>query len=291
MLTGDTEFGLGAIRELIEGLYATKSARWSRKLKPGQELVHVLQVEAQTDHQHPLRIFTMGRFSVVINNKPIVFRTKAQKKPMDLLKTMIALGGRGIAKSQLTELLWPDSAGDASISVVNTTLSRLRKLIGKGAITTENGCISLNPEYCWVDCWEFERLLNAGKKPQAMNAKSLASIFNLYQGHFLAGEDYGWLVTRREKLRYKLLYVLSGYGKSLMRNQQFKLASDIFTKCINIDDLNEEYYFSLMQCQIKLNQASEAVLIYRRCHKILSTLLGTSPSAECQKLYLSVLDD
>ena len=291
MLIGDMEFGLSVIRELIEGLHGARSARWSSKVKPGQERLHVLHADGQTDHQRPLRIFTMGRFSVVINNKPIVFRVKAQKKPMDLLKTIIALGGRGIAKSQLAELLWPDSAGDASVSVVNTTLSRLRKLIGKEAVHTENGRISLNPNYCWVDCWEFEHRLNAGKNPQTMTSESIAGIFNFYQGPFLAGEDHGWLVIRREKLRYKLLYVLFDYGKSLMRNQQFKPASDIFVKCIDIDDLNEEYYLNLMQCQIKLNQASEAVLTYRRCHKTVSTLLGTSPSTECQKLYMSALDD
>ena len=118
-----------------------------------------------------LKIFTMGRFSVIHENEPIVFRSKAQKRPLDLLKAIIALGSRGVSKSHLTELLWPDSSGDAAVSVINTTLSRLRKLIGKDAILTEDGCISLNRNYCSVDCWELERLLNSGKNPMVLLMK------------------------------------------------------------------------------------------------------------------------
>ena len=187
-----------------------------------------------------------------------------------------------------TDLLWPDSSGDASTSVINTTLSRLRKLIGKDSIQTENGCLSLNPTYCWVDSWEFERLINAGKNRDGLSNVTVTHIFDLYQGHFLAGEEHGWLVGRREKLRNKLLHASLICAKFMMDKKQFKDASDVLSKCIEIDDLNEEFYIRLMKCHIELHQPSEAIMTYRRCCKCIATFLGTLPSDTCQKLYLSI---
>ena len=289
--TGDLELGLGTIRDLISGLFphentrpaAVKEGEANAKSKAEQGL-HVIN-----EPNLPVRVYTMGRFSVVIDGKPLVFRSKAQKRPIDLLKAVISLGGRGVAKSQLTDLLWPDSNGDASISVINTTLSRLRKLIGKEAIHTENGCISLNPDYCWVDCWELERLLNAGKDPECISKNVVSEIIKLYPGNYLAGEDNGWVVIRREKFRNKLLHTLRRYGLWLLHAGEVGAACEIFEKCLAVDELNEEFYMHLMQCQILLQQHSEAVITYRRCHRTLATFLGIAPSPECQKLYLSVV--
>lgn len=288
MISGDLERGLRTVRELLKCL-ALDSSQKGSKLMEHNNIDKFKNVESsELNKSFSLRIYTMGRFSVVVAGKPIIFRTKAQKKPMDLLKTLIALGGRGISKSQLTDLLWPDSAGDASVSVINTTLSRLRKLIGKDAIQTNNGCLSLNPRYCWVDCWEFERLLNVGNNRMGTNSDVVTQIFDLYQGHFLAGEESGWLVSRREKLRNKLLHVCSRHVSMMMDDQQFKLASHMLLKCIEIDDLNENFYIALIRCHIHLNQLSEAAMIYRRCQKSLATYLGIQPSEVCQKLYLSI---
>ena len=81
----------------------------------------------------PTKIFTLGRFEILIEDKPID-ATRLQKKPLILLKALIALGGEGVGEETLSELLWPDAEGDAAYTSFRTTLFRLRRSLGSDAI-------------------------------------------------------------------------------------------------------------------------------------------------------------
>ncbi|MCK7497369.1 MAG: hypothetical protein MZW92_46165 [Comamonadaceae bacterium] len=60
----------------------------------------------------------------------------------------------------LAELLWPEADGDAAQRAFDTTLHRLRKLLGhERAVVLSEGRLSLNPTVCWVDAWTLERLI------------------------------------------------------------------------------------------------------------------------------------
>ena len=81
------------------------------------------------DWPWPIKIYTLGRFGIQINAVPLQFKTKAQHRTLDLLKVLIALGGRDIHEQTLADAVWPDSEADAAIQALNTTLHRLRKAI------------------------------------------------------------------------------------------------------------------------------------------------------------------
>lgn len=148
----------------------------------------------------PLRIYTLGRFSVVRSGVPIKFSGKSQKKPLELLRALIALGGREVPETRLADVLWPDAEGDAAAQTLATTLFRLRKLIGEHVIRRQDNRLTLEPSLCWVDCWAFERLSASGQIDQA----TLAKLGKLYQGPFLAGEESAsWIVPMRERLRIR----------------------------------------------------------------------------------------
>jgi len=94
----------------------------------------------------PLRIRALGRFEVVRDGAPLAFRGKAQKKPLELLKTLVALGGEGVEASRLAAILWPDAAGDAAKVSFDSTLYRLRKLLGvETALVLTEGKLALDP--------------------------------------------------------------------------------------------------------------------------------------------------
>lgn len=285
LISGNLQIGLDIIRELMNEfntLQGNEKLKLENKLE-GEELSTPSQLLSKNKIR--LKIYTLGRFSMVLDNQPIVFIGKAKKRPLDLLKAMIALGGRYVPKSHLTELLWPDSAGDASVSVMNTTLSRLRKIIGKKAISTDNGRLSLNSDYCWVDSWGFERILNRGKNPELVTKEMVASLINQYQGTYMVGDEEIWLLIKREKLQNKLLYILSRYAKDLKLEGNFTQAIYIYEQCISIDNLCEEYYFNVMHCQTLQKLIPEAIKTYNRCHKSLTTQLDVLPSQQCKELY------
>ena len=115
--------------------------------------------QASTDIPQ-VSIYTLGRFSLLLNGKPAEFGRKAPRRPLELLKAIIALGGREISTASLISVLWPDVDGDTAQRSFDTTLHRLRKILGdRRVLKLKEGKFSLEGRNCWVDAWSFERLL------------------------------------------------------------------------------------------------------------------------------------
>ena len=126
----------------------------------------------------PLALRTFGDFEIARDGVPLVSKGKAQKKPLELLKALVAHGGRGVDAAMLTALLWPDAEGDDAKTSFDSNLYRLRKLVDvDGAVQLAEGKLSLNPELVCVDTWAFDAALEAGDVDAALA---------LYRGHFLA---------------------------------------------------------------------------------------------------------
>src|SRR3989304_1030343 len=157
----------------------------------------------------PLQIYTLGRFSVSRGIEPIRFTRKAQHRPLELLKVLVALGGREVATDQLAMAMWPESEGDVAYNAFEITLHRLRKLIGiEKALVLSNGLLTLNNKFCWVDVWSFEQvtrhaeaLLNSSQPAPAELIGLSSRLLTLYHGHFLGRETpEPWSISLRERL-------------------------------------------------------------------------------------------
>ncbi len=138
----------------------------------------------------PIRVYTLGRFAVLKDDVPISVSGKTQKKPLELLKALIALGGRGVAADSLAEALWEVNAEGTARHALDMAISRLRKLLGDDrAILVQEGKLSLNDKLVWVDAWAFERLAGDFETHQGDAGTDLAQqAMNRYTGAFLAGD-------------------------------------------------------------------------------------------------------
>ncbi len=165
-------------------------------------------------------VYTLGRFSLVKSGKPLLFSRKAKKKPIHLLKAIIALGGRGIPKEMVADALWPESDGDRAAQVLATTLHRLRKLLEiPDVVQLDQGCLSINRDLCAIDIWKFERLCGAADQlwmqenslPTALKLSQEA--IGLYKGNFLAEDTHEtWTLVQREKIRSKYMRCVGKLG-------------------------------------------------------------------------------
>jgi LuxR family maltose regulon positive regulatory protein len=243
-----------------------------------------------------LKIITLGRFSIVKDGSPIRFTTKAQKKPLKLIKILIGMGGCDVGRAQISDNLWPDAEGDKADRALTTTLHRLRRLLGNDlAVQTQDGKLALNPSYCWVDCWAFERLLSIAKDASRLKdldtqigliEKALA----LYKGTFLAGDtSEPWAVSPRERLRSKFLQAVYLVGNGLESIEQWEKAEIWYRSSLDIEDLSEETYQRLMRCLQKLGYHAEALSIYERCKTTLGAAFGLPPSSKTQQIRRSLL--
>ena len=56
------------------------------------------------------------------------------------------------------DALWPEADGDMAQQSFATALHRLRQLLGnEKAIQRQEGQLTLDDRFCWVDVWAFER--------------------------------------------------------------------------------------------------------------------------------------
>ena len=195
------------------------------------------------------------------------------------------------------DCLWPDAYGDAAHSAFATTLSRLRRLMGiEGAIRFREGKLSLDPHYCWVDAQAFERILARFEKKLAApgtTEKSLLELVEkaagLYRGHFLpADEEQFWTISYRERLRSRFSRMINKAGDWLQKTGKWEKAAEYYRKGLDIDDLSEEFYQNLMICLQHLGRHANAIEVYRRCRKLLSTKLGIEPSAKTKTIYSKI---
>lgn len=246
----------------------------------------------------PLKIYTLGRFEIMKDQKHIRFSRKAPQKPLTMLKVLIAFGGDNISEARMSDALWPDADGDAAHHVFTTTLSRLRKLIGvEEALTLHEGRLSLNPRYCRVDSQAFERVLEeaevlSGNGNEDACISMMEKAIGMYHGNFLAG-DIGepWAISTRERLRSKFTKCLSKLGSHWEEAGQFEKAIECYLKGLEVYDLAEEFYQKLMICYHQMGRNAEAFGVYKRLKKVLSSTSGLNPSIKTEHILKSLTSE
>ncbi len=254
-------------------------------------------VEGETEAK-PIRIYTLGRFSMVRNGEPIRFSAKT-RKPIELMKTLLASGGREVNTAQLTDILWPDAEGDAAHNVLSVTLHRLRTLLGvHEAILVLDNKLELNPAICWVDTWEYERLLCKldfllkAKQPCPQTLKSLtAKLLELCKGAYLKGDMGAQVNMARERLQGKLLRAIDSIGQYWEQNGDWSNAMEYYLKGLEMNPMIESLYQRLMICHREMGQRSEALIVYNRCHKALSEHLNILPCRHTDSIRRTLIAD
>jgi DNA-binding SARP family transcriptional activator len=240
----------------------------------------------------------LGQFRLLRNGEPLTFAGKAQRRPLELLKVLIANGGREVSEERITEALWPRIDGDSAHRSFTTTLHRLRKLLGEDrALPLSEGKLSLDGRYVWTDTWALEqviarieqmlRLPHESIDSEALD-KLLAQLNVLYRGPFLGNEpEQPWSLALRERLRHRFLRA-AGEASRYWQAAQPARAVEVLERALEADNVAESLYRHLMQCYAQLGRRAEAAETFQRCQKMLQASLGAEPSAETRAVYAEV---
>lgn len=256
---------------------------------------------------YPVHIYTLGRFELFLDSQKIQFSGKIQKKPLEMLKVLIALGGEDIAWEQLTDTIYPESDGDRAYYSFKSMLHLLRKLLEvNDALILQGGRLSLNPRYCYTDLQHFSHLSDrveklyqscrAADKTKAdvkENRQQILDagrqVLSVYQGDFLPGEEAFWAVEPRERTRSRLGTVVQAAGDLLEKENKFMEAAKIYEQAVEKNQLQEFFYRRLMVCLHKTGRRPEAHAVYQKCCRTLSRHLGVKPSPETESTYKSLM--
>jgi ATP/maltotriose-dependent transcriptional regulator MalT len=164
---------------------------------------------APEDWLWPTRIRLLGGFEVVRDEVPWTAGRGAARKPVELLQAVATLGAREVPERALADALWPDSDGDAAQHALETTLYRLRRMLGADLVVQRQRRISLAPARCGVDALHLETRLRAslaelGRPGAASPARVLGdarAVVALYQGPLLPDAGAAWALEARARLR------------------------------------------------------------------------------------------
>ncbi|MDA8087888.1 MAG: BTAD domain-containing putative transcriptional regulator [Nitrospiraceae bacterium] len=268
-----------ALQNGIEPGYVKELIRM-RSLAPEDTSMHI------EDWPWPLKIYTLGRFELIKDGKPLLFKGKVQQKPLEMLKALISYGGKAVSEERLSDALWPEAEGNTAHASFSTTLHRLRRLTGnEKAIQLQDGRVTLDRRCCWVDIWAFECIVeNALRLPQSPQIKSIESALPLYAGHFLPADDKPWSVSARERIKSRFLSCIRTLAGHYEKTANPEKAVELIHRGLEADALAEDLYRGLMTCYSRMGRRPDALSAYERCRQELSSAFGVSPSPETERL-------
>jgi LuxR family transcriptional regulator, maltose regulon positive regulatory protein len=252
-----------------------------------KELIRIRNIQAPSVGSdiwpRPIKIRVLGNFNIQKEDEPITFRSKAQKKPLEVLKTLAALGGCEIDTRSVIDIVWPAPSTEDADAALNTNLHRLRKLLGEDDfILLKRRKLSLNPSKVWVDVQAFDSLTADNETVY----DRLQRAFTLYTGDLLAEDALPpTLLTRREQLRSRLRTIVSKLGQLLENQRDYQGAIAVYRRAVKLDSLSEEYYRRLMLCHYEIGNFSEGIHVYRRCREHLSVVLNARLSEETENIH------
>jgi LuxR family maltose regulon positive regulatory protein len=264
-------------RLCAKALEAGIEVECARRLIKAHDLVPDPEQPPPEGWPWPVRVTASGGFGVIVDGRPVVFATKAQRKPLELLKALVAFGCDDVAEQDIADALWPDADGDAAQDALAVTLYRLRRLLRHHqAIHRQGGRMDLDSKRVWVDVRALETCL-AAQPTRADGAAFIDSALRLYRGPLLAGEkDEPWVLAPRERLQSRVRRRLGELGGILEASGDLDRAANCYLKALEIDEGVEEMYRRLISLHQRVGRRAEALALYDRC----GNALARAPSAE-----------
>jgi LuxR family transcriptional regulator, maltose regulon positive regulatory protein len=223
-------FNLGARRSILGVSFVTRpmlARLCGHALAEGIEVQHArkmirkfnLPPDSLSTETWPwsIRIYTLGRFEVLRDEEQHRQLGPLIGTRLRLLEWLIIRGGE-VPQDELCDHLWPDADGDAARRVFDTTLHRLRRLVGDPqALRLADGRLALDRQRCWTDVWEVEgivkHLLGALEQPASETSREQLvalgdRLCRLYRGPFFAVDRGGQGEVRARRIHRETLRAL-----------------------------------------------------------------------------------
>jgi LuxR family transcriptional regulator, maltose regulon positive regulatory protein len=239
-----------------------------------------------------VRIYTLGHFSLVVDDQPIPTETKRKNKPLEMLKALVACVGHEISDDTISDCLWPDTDGDRALQNFTVTLHRLRKLIGHpGIIILKDHKVCLNSDLCWVDIWALQRLfgdldhiLTHQNIPEGKLLTLAEKLQLMYKGFFLNGDQEPWAIRKRHQIHNRWTHIVRQLVVQLEDHRRCSSALQLYRHTLKIDPTAEWACRGAMRCGIELREFDDAWTSYERFKTACQQTYDHSPSPQTEAL-------
>ena len=236
----------------------------------------------------PVRVYALGSLRVHIDVGLLTFTRKTPRKPIALLKAILAFGRENVPIARVLDALWPDEEGDKAYHSFGLALHRLRKLLGSNdAVLLDQGRLSLNRVRVWTDLERLDRQLQAviaTGDPQPLLAA--------YAGHFLVDSDeHAWVLPTRDQYRMRFVRTICDVARQRESAGETHRARVWYQQALEIDPFVEDFVQGLMRCHIALGEQPQAEAAFAQLKSRLQAGSGKAPSSKTMALARSLTLD
>ncbi len=247
-----------------------------------------------------VEIYCLGDFSVRANATSSLAPLKRNSQPTALLQLLVAAGPHGVDKTEAEIKLWTRYQAELAENTLDTTVYRLRKMLGNhNTVEVANGIVRLDEAHVRIDAWVFaevaeEFCVRMQASTRAAESNEIADrsndLFDLYKGHFLAKDQTTpWIVQMRDALQAKFFRAIKLAGARWQAIKEWEHAVHLYERALELDNLAEEIHRELMRCHLARGEFADVVRVFRRCRELFSVVLGVGPSDATEKVYRQAL--
>ncbi len=200
------------------------------------------------------------------------------------------------SRDELIEALWPLQSPGAAETGVSSLVSKLRKILGPGAV---DGRSSLSLKLGNNDSVDVEIAAEAVHRGESQIAlgnwkrawgPSLVALF-IAQRELLPGEDASWIDAQRHHLAEVRIRALEAYAAAALGVGGTELPAAVRAgrQLVDLVPLRESGYQVLMRALAKQGNVAEALRVYTQLCETLRDQFGISPCAASQSVYDELL--
>ena len=203
---------------------------------------------------------------------------------------------RPVSRDEVAAMLWPDQAPRAPEAALNTILARLRRVLGHTALGARGQLTLVLDPGSWIDVEVAEdgahratALLDAAD-PAGARLRAAAA-FELIAGPLLPELAHSWVEPWRRDLgdlSARLMGLMVAAGLAL-GGSDLQDATRWSERLIEREPFRESAYAMLMEVHAARGDVAEALMVYERLRRLLSTELGVPPSASIAAVHQRLL--
>jgi DNA-binding SARP family transcriptional activator/Tfp pilus assembly protein PilF len=238
-----------------------------------------------------LRIAVLGPLAAWRCGMPVMLGPPMQRAVLGLLALH---PGTGLSRLAIIDALWRDNPAVAAVPMMQSYVSRLRRLLGPDCLRTTGNGYRLQPAACDLDLVTFEKVVRHARDAKAAGQLALAcqayeEALALWQGDPLADAEVLRDHPAIARLCQQRADAVTAYAESASAAGWPDRALPQLRELAARDPLNERACARLMIALAGSGQQAAALAVYDQVRQRLDDQLGVRPGAELAEAHVQVL--
>lgn len=281
-VTAYSEYAVKAF-ELYSMDYLLKPVNGKRMEKTLERLSLLHSSADKRSRKEDVRIQSLGDFIVHYGSGQQRLRWRTEKVK-ELCAYLLHHAGRGVPSHELIEELFPEADSEKAKVHFYTSMSYLRKAwkdIGyPNVIQKSSDGYSFRLEDLQWDYMNAEKLLAEISGAPVPDFRDVEQLMNGYRGDYLALYEHRAFVSRREKLRRKVLEVLHLTKETSRKEGNLHRAAECLMNIRQVAPESESAVIELIELLVEQGNRAEALQCYRQAIQHLLDEYGIEPGEQ-----------